>query len=155
MGYHKGHFTGRYACILRDGKLFAGSVPVHCGDHLRRLDDETIEALNLSHHARLHNCAVCSSYYIAHHAARTCSSQCRKVETAKAQAKVTKKRSDYRKWCRENPEGRRCARCNNWHEHGQRNSSKYCSAACRQAAYRSRHREATTEAQKQKPRPTP
>jgi hypothetical protein len=118
----------------RDGALFAGEVQVYT--NFRGLAEPCRESLGLCNHAKLHCCGVCGRRFVARWATRRCSAECRKPVAA---ASLEKHRTKY-KGLRERYPDRRafvCAHCGQADD-GRRSSRKYCSAACRQAAYRSR-----------------
>ena len=76
----------------RDGGLFAGQVQIFTSDAECHLERKTAVALRFEtyndwssyahhfrgsyHYYRLHQCRICGQRFIAHHAARVCSSNC-------------------------------------------------------------------------------
>jgi len=91
--------------------------------------------VGLDPRSRLHRCVRCGAPFIAHPAARLCSSECRtaskRASQRKASAKRTIKRDERRAALQV-----RCRQCGEPVESASRASRAFCSNACRQAAYR-------------------
>jgi hypothetical protein len=94
--------------------------------------DKCCEALGLCSHVRLHRCAVCQAWFLAHCRAKACSDACKKV---RATAALKRFRRRERK-NRERPSAN-CKVCGEPFE-PQRSTRLYCSDACQQKAYRER-----------------
>jgi hypothetical protein len=84
--------------------------------------------------ARIHRC-TCGAYFIAHRTVTACLACRRKVEAARLRA-YTAERSAKRAEARRNRSGQ-CERCGK-PTPIERSTRRYCSPACRQAAYRER-----------------
>src|ERR1700758_2286062 len=130
----------RIPAVERDGKLFAGDVRVYISEDFSwhgtaRLFEDTREGLRLWDHARLIKCRQCGGKFIGHHAARLCSQECIAAAKKLVQRKAIEKRSKLRSWVKEHGDARRCKICDR-EMYGTRKTRKYCSNACRQAAYR-------------------
>jgi predicted nucleic acid-binding Zn ribbon protein len=116
----------------RRKRLYVGTVKLYSQGHPRRLDEECSNALGVCNHARLHRCAVCQAWFIAHWRTKVCSDTCNKVAAA---ASLKRFRSRERK-NRERPTAN-CKVCGKPFE-PQRTTRLYCSDACQQKAYRER-----------------
>jgi hypothetical protein len=134
-------FNDRHAVETRIDGLFVGDLRIYTAgapdENGAPLTNEVRDALRLFDHARLHRCSGCGSAFIAHHAARLCSAECRKAALAFSQAKATKKRIELTAWTRAHREGE-CLHCGSGLNGSARRTRRFCSAACRQAAYRAR-----------------
>jgi hypothetical protein len=121
--------------------LYVGDVLVEtaCGHYYGDgvLTPATLARLAFPRTARLRQC-VCRRWYIAHWQARWCSDQCRLPHRAAMTRRENARRAELRAEWR--------ARSNSWCRHcrgplhAARASRLFCSAKCRQAAYRSRKR---------------
>lgn len=118
-----------------DGNWFVGDVRIRF-DGYGNLDREFRLQAQLCNHARLHGCKVCDSRFIGHLAAFYCSPECRKVVAKKSLARYRENRKRIRELSPESWDFT-CHHCGQ-HSRGKRRTGKYCSAACKQAAYRSR-----------------
>ena len=116
--------------------LFVGATRVDIGvlSDGEWLSFDAERALKLSGHARLHHCA-CGAWFIDHWAAKTCLA-CRKATILARARAYTAERAANRKRARKNRKGR-CYHCRKPMP-VERGTRRYCSSACRQAAYRER-----------------
>jgi hypothetical protein len=128
---------------LRDGHRYCGNVVVTASSTddrgKSRLSEETRRGLGMTtRHARLSRCAGCGEFFIGHFSACLCSPECRATRKAKTVAKASAKRSERTLWWRARQDWIRCEYCEMYFNNYLRRSSRFCSNACRQAAYRAR-----------------
>ncbi len=134
--------NARFAVTELDGQLFAGDVQITTASAYHKvgalLAPDVRAALGLTDHARLHRCDACGSTFVAHFAARLCSPECRAAARLHVEAKAAEKRRELHAWIMQN--NKQCRHCGGPIEGARRVSRRSCSAACRQAAHRSRRK---------------
>ena len=137
---------------LREAGLFAGDIRVYAasapGVHGARLDEDVAEALGLmnrlydsgpSKEARLHRCTECNRHFIAHWQTKRCSPDCMAIAANQSTLKAVAKRTEQRRHYAERRDTRYCTVCDAAISDAVRRP-RFCSAACKQKAYRERMR---------------
>jgi hypothetical protein len=152
------HYDARHMIEERDGGWFVGEVKVTCWPG-GRPDEEVREALCLPRHSRVRRCLACKRPFIGHWHAMTCSPDCararvqQKYEAAKAieaQRRAERNQRIAAEKAKREAERARNAAQNAWYcrplcDHCRKNmirtrsTRRFCSNACRQAAYREAH----------------
>ena len=139
-GRYEDRFRNWHPVHERNGELFCGNVRVHASAAATEsglsLPPPVRDALNLTDHARLHRCSECNAGFIAHHAARFCTPECGSAARGRVQKKTLEKRSTacHAFWREQIEE--ECRNCGKMILGAPRLPRRFCSVACKQAAYR-------------------
>ena len=122
--------------------IFVDGVRIEAADCAGRLSPDALRDLGIGARSRIKRCQHCGAYYLGDWKSVTCSVACRDARQLAAHLDRQRKKRTADKARRKSPGFAgdcevRCQHCGDLFV-SIRRSARYCSAACKQSAYRSR-----------------